>query len=367
MAIEPDGAGRTLVYAGVDEAGYGPLLGPLCVGLCVLRLRSYDGTPKTPNVWRSLRSVVRREPDSRSTKWIAVNDSKRLKLANTSKAHPLTHLERGVLCFARQLERLGCDDDASLFDGLGCALSEHPWYVGAPIGLPLATTPDHVRLLTTRLKVALDRAGIEILDMRCRALCERTFNERLRSSGGSAPGGGGGGAGSEGVGEGVGNKARVSFDVVGSLIRRVWKSEAAGASEEPARMVVDRQGGRRGYAGELARVLPGARVRVVEESARASVYDVEGEAGDGEGRGPRRMRVIFEVEAEMRHFPVALSSMTAKLVRELSMMRLNRYWGDRIGEIKPTAGYRTDARRWLEDARRLGAPEDELRLLCRDA
>jgi hypothetical protein len=97
------------------------------------------------------------------------------------------------------------------------------------------------------------------------------------------------------------------------------------------------------------------------------VYDVVGEAGDGEGRALRRMRVIFEVEAEMRHFPVALSSMTAKLVRELSMMRLNRYWGDRIGEIKPTAGYRTDARRWLEDARRLGAPEDELRLLCRDA
>lgn len=79
------------------------------------------------------------------------------------------------------------------------------------------------------------------------------------------------------------------------------------------------------------------------------------------------MRVIFEVDADSRHFPVALASMTAKLVRELAMMRFNRYWGDRLAEIKPTAGYRTDARRWLEDARRLGAPDDELSAMCRQA
>jgi hypothetical protein len=77
--------------------------------------------------------------------------------------------------------------------------------------------------------------------------------------------------------------------------------------------------------------------------------------------------VIFEVEAEARHFPVALASMTAKLVRELAMMRFNRYWSGRMAELKPTAGYRNDAHRWLDDARRMGAEEAELRVLCRDA
>ncbi len=344
MAMSPsDGPGRALVYAGVDEAGYGPLLGPLCVGLAVLRLQSHEPGSGTPNVWKALRGVVCRRHKPGSTRWIAVDDSKRLKLANGSRtAHPLSLLERGVLSFAGQLERLSCDDDDALLATLGCGLAARPWYAGDPVPLPLATTPDHVRLLTSRLGASMSRAGVELLDLCCPTLCEESFNAGLRRAG---------------------TKARVSFDVVGRLARRVWLSEAVASSEEPARLVIDRQGGRTGYVEELERVLPGARIEPVERSGRASAYDVSGEV---DGRA-RRMRVIFEVDAEARHFPVALASMTAKLVRELAMMRMNRYWGARIGEIKPTAGYTTDARRWLADARRLGVPEDELRLLCRDA
>ena len=332
-----------LIYAGVDEAGYGPLIGPLCVAACVLRVSGFEPGDPSPDLWRALRRVVRREPGSRSTKWIAVNDSKRLKLANSlRRTHPLTHLERGVLAFAHRLDRIACADDASLLAGLGASLADRAWYRTEPTALPLTTTPDHLRLLSSRLAGAMEGAGVELLDMRCPTVCEETFNRRLRDSG---------------------TKARVSFDVAGTLVRRVWLSEAAGESEEPARVVIDRQGGRTSYAPELARVLPGVSVDVVAESARASVYEVRGEVGGRE----RRMRVIFEVEAEGRHFPVALASMTAKLVRELAMMRINRYWSGRLAELKPTAGYRNDAHRWLEDARRMGAPEDELRLLCRDA
>ena len=43
--------------------------------------------------------------------------------------------------------------------------------------------------------------------------------------------------------------------------------------------------------------------------------------------------------------------MAAKLVRELAMMRFNTYWCTRIPELKPTAGYVQDARRWLGDTR----------------
>jgi ribonuclease HII len=51
---------------------------------------------------------------------------------------------------------------------------------------------------------------------------------------------------------------------------------------------------------------------------------------------------------------VALASMIAKLGRELLMRRFNAYWGERFNElngraIHPTAGYATDARRWLEE------------------
>jgi len=70
------------------------------------------------------------------------------------------------------------------------------------------------------------------------------------------------------------------------------------------------------------------------------------------------LSVLFQPEAEMAHLTVALASMTAKYCRELLMKRFNLYWNvqasDRgLPELKPTAGYRSDARRWLHDAREL--------------
>ena len=54
-------------------------------------------------------------------------------------------------------------------------------------------------------------------------------------------------------------------------------------------------------------------------------------------------------EAERQHLPVALASMTAKYVRELFMLRFNRFFSRAVPELRPTAGYVTDARRFLSD------------------
>ena len=83
------------------------------------------------------------------------------------------------------------------------------------------------------------------------------------------------------------------------------------------------------------------------------------------------MTVTFMPEAESAHLPVALASMIAKLIRELAMARFNRYWCDRARaaaslELKPTAGYRQDAARWLHDARDILTPEDR-RAMIRNA
>jgi hypothetical protein len=61
--------------------------------------------------------------------------------------------------------------------------------------------------------------------------------------------------------------------------------------------------------------------------------------------------------------PVALGSMLSKYLRELHMILFNRYWCERRPDLKPTAGYSVDARRFLEDIaplrRELGI-EDQL-------
>jgi ribonuclease HII len=79
------------VYAGIDEAGYGPMFGPLLVGRMVLgiphlsadapdaELRDYSGK----QLWRRLSKAVCRDLTKRKGR-IAVNDSKKLRTAKAS-------------------------------------------------------------------------------------------------------------------------------------------------------------------------------------------------------------------------------------------------------------------------------------------
>jgi hypothetical protein len=96
----------------------------------------------------------------------------------------------------------------------------------------------------------------------------------------------------------------------------------------------------------LERELTGSKVEVIEESPTRSRYVVTAPG--------RRMGVAFITESEVAHLPVALASMAAKFVRELAMMRFNDHWNGLFREvhgrdIAPTAGYATDARRWLDE------------------
>jgi ribonuclease HII len=60
--------------------------------------------------------------------------------------------------------------------------------------------------------------------------------------------------------------------------------------------------------------------------------------------------IEFVTGGDARLFPVALASMFSKYLRELYMHVFNRYWSRQHSGLRPTAGYYTDARRWLEDA-----------------
>ena len=76
------------------------------------------------------------------------------------------------------------------------------------------------------------------------------------------------------------------------------------------------------------------------------------------------MKLSFLREAESQHLPVALASMIAKYVRELRMLRLNRFFQQQMPALAPTAGYVKDARRYLAEIEpvidRLGLKRSEL-------
>lgn len=332
-----------LIYAGIDEAGYGPRLGPLCVAQSVFEVKDWAPGDDVPDLWRRLERIVCSTIAQARDGRLPVNDSKRLKLANGSASrHPLTHLERTVLAFAA---RGGAppSSDSALFEKLGARIDAAPWYAGEPHPLPCSTTPDHVHLLAGSLARECESCGVRLLDLRCCTLDAGPFNDGVAR---------------------LGSKARVSFGLVGALLNRVWRSEACASGGQTEgggpRIVIDRQGGRISYAGALKRVLGDeAEIIIHDERPERSAYEVRGLGQSA----PRRMWVRFEVDSEAHHFPVALASMTAKLVRELAMARFNRYWSERFEELKPTAGYALDAARWLRDVEGRISPEERARLV----
>jgi hypothetical protein len=379
-----------IILAGIDEAGYGPLLGPLCVGLSVFSIplasansassasKAADGdaaapTPETsdaPHVeqaspfdlWAKLSAGVTRErPRAKDAAKgdaqgrIAIADSKQLKLASDSAvAHPLVHLERGVLAMLTHVSSQVQNDadahqasrpiatDAQLFAALGAAVPLQPWYAEAPfIAMPQSMHASQLAIASNILGRTLQASGVRIEALRTTLIDETRFNTIAREQGG---------------------KAATTWSAVAAYLQFLFDayaaspslSESGGATQGRLGVTCDRLGGRVAYAQPLQKLFPAATITTLEESPTRSRYIVV--------EGTRRMGVSFLVEGEKQHLPIALASMIAKLSRELLMQRFNTWWAKESEQrqlkaravspapIRATAGYATDALRWLRDA-----------------
>ncbi len=114
---------------------------------------------------------------------------------------------------------------------------------------------------------------------------------------------------------------------------------------------LDKHGGRNRYGDLLQEQFPEHLVTPLIESRPESRYRW----------GPHSFCFRSKGEAEA---PVALASMIAKLLRELSMKAFNAYWQSHLPDLKPTAGYPVDAKRFrreiAEKQRELGIEDRSL-------
>ncbi len=306
-----------LIYAGIDEAGYGPMLGPLCVASSVFVLDEHDPAGGPPDLWRLLRAAVCRKPSDRKRR-VAVDDSKKLKGANAGPNHPLRHLERAVLAFQPYGDTPPDTDDA-LLAPLGAEAPGHPWFAGQT-KLPLAHTIDQVRISRGRVQRAMQRVAVRCVAMSCRVIGAEELNRSVATRG---------------------TKADVNFDAAVGLVEAVWSRWP----DAHPRIVIDRHGGRTRYGEGLRNGLAGSTVETVAETATMSRYVVS--------RAGSKVTVSFATEADGRFLPVALASMLAKYTRELLMLRLNRFFREQMPDLKPTAGYFGDGRRYLTEIKPL--------------
>ncbi len=308
---------------GIDEAGYGPNLGPLVMTSVACRVPD----PPSADLWHLLRSVVRRSED-RDDGRLLVADSKVVY----STARGLAGLERGVLAALPS----GPADGFTLrqFVEWYCpasGLRGECWYTGES-ALPAAAERDDVAAAGERFRQVSGAADVRWGLVRSVVVCAPQFNRLLDE---------------------WGSKGAVLAHGLGELLARNLE---AGTGNEPLHFCIDKHGGRNTYAAMLQHAMPGGMVVAHEEGMNRSTYSVLGLG--------REVHIKFQPRADAEHFCVALASMVSKYLREVLMSEFNAFWTKQVPGLKPTAGYPVDAARFWdsirEAAQRLGVAEERL-------
>lgn len=287
----------TLVV-GTDEAGYGPNLGPL-----VVAATAWDATADAAGVEAAFTAAAA----GLAGLW---GDSKQIFRGSGGFAALERGAVAGVAATGHVPERW--PDLLAAVAAAGGAPAE--WDEAArEMPVPRENDPAACTAAAARAAAAVAAAGLRLVAVRCRIIQPREFNGLIDA-----------GLNKSDI------LSRATLDLAAPLVK-------AAAGE--AVVWCDRHGGRRRYAPLVSRVFAAPLVQVVAETPEWSAY-----------RLPELdCRIEFSVRGEAR-LPVALASMTAKYVRELSMAAFNAWWGGRCPGLEPTAGYPVDAVRWRRDA-----------------
>jgi hypothetical protein len=321
---------------GTDEAGYGPNLGPLVISASVWEVA---GAGPAPDLYQVLADAVARRRPGRNSSGkrkrtrATIADSKALYKSGDG----LGALEAGVLAV------LACADvRPDSWQPLWRALdpageaerSALPWHANYDPPLPCDAARDEIESLAAALRGCCLRAGARFVAAHSTAVFPQRFNALVAEHG------------SKGAA-----LSRLTLELIATAM--------AGLPDGGIDVACDKHGGRNCYGPLLQDCFPEHFVEVRRESRPRSTYRF--------GPPGRRVEIHFRAGGEA-YLPAALASMISKYLRELAMRPFNDFWRRHVPELRPTAGYPVDARRFhaaIAAAQRTLAIEDAMVWRCR--
>jgi ribonuclease HII len=301
------------ILVGIDEAGFGPLLGPLVVSSCSFAIprQMLDA-----DLWQVLKKSVSIKRAHLAGR-LLITDSKKAY----SKSIGIGHLKRTVLaccrCFDKnpatltELIKIICPESLE-------RLMEYPWHEGMT-RYPICAGTADLNIASNVFNDDISANGLKLLELKSCCLDVAFYNKMVSE---------------------VKNKSSVLFSTTSQLVKNAY--DAFGA--EHLQVLVDRQGGRAHYRKPLQLMFPGAELKIIRESETVSSYELEDNC--------RTMRIHFVVGADRKFLPVSLASMVSKFLRELLVDCMNRYFTSRCIGLQPTAGYWKDGLRFIADLKR---------------
>ena len=300
---------------GMDEAGYGPNLGPLVVTATVWEV---PGAPKSTNFWEQFDGLVVQHPP-RCVDEIQIADSKVVHDATKG----VGALERGVLAAWGLL----AGHPVSLMDWWAtiacqplslCAadtVPAEPWFHNVDLPLPQYTSLVELARLTQLWQNRCEEKRLRLRAIRSDIVLTRRFNDLTTQHD------------SKGL-------------ALSGISMRLLEEVLPLTEGQPTLVWCDKHGGRNRYDELLQDIAGDAFITRLEEGTERSRYRIG------------KMEVCFQTRAEV-HLPVALASMVAKYWRESTMTLFNQFWQRHHPTLKGTKGYPQDAKRFKAEIAQL--------------
>lgn len=305
------------VLVGIDEAGLGPILGPLIVSAAGFSVPAGDVKDQ---LWQLLGESISAKKRHLAGR-LLVCDSKKAYTPSTG----IAFLEKTVLsclaCIGKAPASITELVDL-LCPACKARLAEYPWHK-EHCNRQIKFNHDDIAISAQALGRNLDKIGSALIALKSFCFDVAYYNTMVQK---------------------VNNKSTVLFMAVCSLVDEIIKS----TQHRNYHFIIDRQGGRTKYTRQLRTMFPDMGLKVLDENDSISSYELS--ASD------KQVKIDFAVKADATFLPACLASMVSKYLREQLMGCINSYFVEKCRQLKPTAGYWTDGKRFINDLKVI-APE----------